>query len=146
MGFPRQEYWVGCCALLQGIFLTQESNPGLPHRGWILYYLSCQASPRILQRVAYLFFRVSSWPRNQTRVSCIAGKFFTSWATREALSWEMLTEILHYQLTSRKLCLFMLPLKTNSVQPSEIYKKKIHLISTLLTSQRIPLFHRAQLG
>ena len=26
----------------------------------------------------------SSWPRNQTRVSCIAGKFFTSWATREA--------------------------------------------------------------
>ena len=26
----------------------------------------------------------SSWPRNQTRVSCIAGKFFTSWATKEA--------------------------------------------------------------
>ena len=24
-------------------------------------------------------------PRNQTRVSCIAGRFFTSWATREAL-------------------------------------------------------------
>ena len=24
------------------------------------------------------------WPRNQTRVSCIAGGFFTSWATREA--------------------------------------------------------------
>ena len=31
MGFPRQEYWVGCCALLQGIFLTQELNPGLLH-------------------------------------------------------------------------------------------------------------------
>ena len=26
----------------------------------------------------------SSWPWNQTRVSCIAGRFFTSWATREA--------------------------------------------------------------
>ena len=27
MGFSRQEYWSGCCALLQGIYLTQESNP-----------------------------------------------------------------------------------------------------------------------
>ena len=25
----------------------------------------------------------SSWPRNQTWVSCIAGRFFTIWATRE---------------------------------------------------------------
>ena len=31
---------VGCHALLQGIFLTQRSNPGLPHCGQILYYLS----------------------------------------------------------------------------------------------------------
>ena len=34
----------------------------------------------------YAFSSRSSWPRNQTRVSCIAGGFFTSWATREALS------------------------------------------------------------
>ena len=32
---------------------------------------------RILQWVAYLFSRGTSWPRNQTRVSCIAGGFFT---------------------------------------------------------------------
>ena len=32
------------------------------------------------------FSRGSSWPRNQTRISCIAGGFFTSWATREAPS------------------------------------------------------------
>ena len=31
MGFPRQEYWSGCHFLFQGIFLTQGSNPGLPH-------------------------------------------------------------------------------------------------------------------
>ena len=31
MGFSRQEYGVGCHALLQGIFLTQGSNPGLLH-------------------------------------------------------------------------------------------------------------------
>ena len=30
-GFSRQEYWVGYYAVLQGIFLTQGSNPGLPH-------------------------------------------------------------------------------------------------------------------
>ena len=30
----------------------------------------------------------SSWPRDQTQVSCIAGGFFTVWATREA-SWSL---------------------------------------------------------
>ena len=39
---------------------------------------------RILEWVAMPFSRGSSWPRNQTGVSCIAGGFFTSWATREA--------------------------------------------------------------
>ena len=40
---------------------------------------------RILMWVAIPFSRGSSQPRNQTRVSCIAGRFFTIWATREAL-------------------------------------------------------------
>ena len=31
-------------ALLQGIFPTQGSNPGLPHCRWILYHLSHQGS------------------------------------------------------------------------------------------------------
>ena len=44
-GFSRQEHGVGCQALLQGIFPTQGSNPGLPHRRWILYHLSPQGSP-----------------------------------------------------------------------------------------------------
>ena len=39
MGFSRQEYWSGHF-LLQGIFLTQESNPGLQHGRQILYQLS----------------------------------------------------------------------------------------------------------
>ena len=34
---------------------------------------------------AYPFSRGSSQPRNQTRVSCIAGVFFTNWTPREAL-------------------------------------------------------------
>ena len=40
---------VGSCSLLQGIFPTQGSNPGLPHCRQILYQLSHQGSPAIVQ-------------------------------------------------------------------------------------------------
>ena len=40
---------------------------------------------RILQWVARLFSRGSSWPRDRTWVSCIAGRLFSIWATREVL-------------------------------------------------------------
>ena len=39
---------------------------------------------RIQEWVAIPFSRRSSWPRDGTWVSCIAGRFFTVWATREA--------------------------------------------------------------
>ena len=39
---------------------------------------------RILEWVAIPFLRVSSQPRDWTQVSCIAGRFFTIWATKEA--------------------------------------------------------------
>ena len=35
--FSKQEYWVACHSLLQGIFLTQGLNLGLLHCRWILY-------------------------------------------------------------------------------------------------------------
>ena len=38
---------------------------------------------RTLEWVAFLFSRGSSQPREQTQVFCVAGRFFTSWATRE---------------------------------------------------------------
>ena len=38
----------------------------------------------LLEWVAIPFSRGSSQPRDQTQVSCIAGRFFTIWATREA--------------------------------------------------------------
>ena len=80
---PGQNTGVGRHSLLQEIFPTQAPSPGLQHRGWILYQLSHQGSPRILEWVAYPFSRGSSQPRNWTGVSCIAGRFFTSWETRE---------------------------------------------------------------
>ena len=41
----------------------------------------------ILEWVAIPFSRGSSWPRNQTQVSCTPGRFFTIWPTREASSF-----------------------------------------------------------
>ena len=52
-----------CHALLQGIFLTQGSIPGLSHCRQILHQLSHQGSPRILEWVAYPFCSRSSHPR-----------------------------------------------------------------------------------
>ena len=75
---PGQNAGVGSLSLLQGIFPTQGSNPGLPHCRQILYQLSHQGSPRILEWVAYPFSSRSSRCRNQTGVSCIAGGFFTN--------------------------------------------------------------------
>ena len=81
---PGQNTAMGSLFLLQGIFPTQGSNPGLPHCRQILYQLSHKGSPRILEWVAYPFCRGPSQPRNQTGVSCNAGGFFSNWAMREA--------------------------------------------------------------
>ena len=64
--FPGKNTGVGCHVFLQGIFPTQGLNPGLPHCRQILYPLSHQGSPRILEWVAYPFSRGSSQPRNWT--------------------------------------------------------------------------------
>ena len=46
---PGKNTGVGCHALLQEIFLVQGWNPGLPHCRLILYHISHQGSPRILE-------------------------------------------------------------------------------------------------
>ena len=88
MGFSRQEYWSG---------LPYPPSRELPDPGIEFVSLESPAlqadslpsessrSLGILEWVAYPFSRGSSWPRDKTEVSCIAGGFFNSWATRE--SW-----------------------------------------------------------
>ena len=74
-----------CCAKLLQLCLTlcdlmDYSLPGsLVH--WIL-------QARVMERAAIPFSRESFQPRNRPRVSCLAGRFFTDWATREALHSE----------------------------------------------------------
>ena len=52
-----------------------------PH---VLYTVHRILQARILEWVAMPSSRGSSWPRDQTQVSRIAGRFLTIWATREA--------------------------------------------------------------
>ena len=80
--------------------LVHNSFRGLPR--WLMCGQSCltlcdlmDCSPpgfsvhgisqaRILEWVVIPFFRGSSWSRDRTWVSCIVGRFFSVWATREA--------------------------------------------------------------
>ena len=71
---------MGSLSLLQEIFPTLGLNPGLLYCRRILYHLRHKGSPRILEWVAFFFFRRSFQPRDQIQVSCITGRFFTSWA------------------------------------------------------------------
>ena len=117
---------VGSLCFLQRIFLTQESNWGLPHCRRILYQLSWGKpqvfwsesysvvsnymvheilQARILEWVAFPFSRGSFRPRDWTQVSHIAGRFFTSWATREAPKyhrWFLLSKYLISSVVSIK--------------------------------------------
>ena len=46
---PGQNTGVGSLSLLQGVFPTQGSDPGLLHCRWILYQLTHKGSPGILE-------------------------------------------------------------------------------------------------
>ena len=77
MEFSRPEYWSRKPFPSPG----DLPNPGIKPRSsalQILYKLSHKGSPRILEWIACPLSRGSSQPRNWTRVSCIAGGFFTS--------------------------------------------------------------------
>ena len=134
--FPGKDTGVGCHFLLQGIFPTRGSNPGLlqyiyiytiSYHLWIVtvlcwigvvrvdilvlfqilveelstfhfwsevkvpqlcltlcdpmgYTVHGILQARILEWVAFPFYRGSSQPRNWTGVSCLAGRFFINWA------------------------------------------------------------------
>ena len=67
--FPGKSAGVDCHCLLQGIFPTQESTPGLLHCRQMLYCLSHQGSPCCTSlfslRCYDIFLTVSSWELNR---------------------------------------------------------------------------------
>ena len=73
-----------CCCLVAKLYLTvcdlmDCSPPGSSVQGIL--------QARVLEWVAIPSSRGSSWPRDQTWVSCIAGWFFTVRASREVRWW-----------------------------------------------------------
>ena len=63
--FPGKNTGVGFHFLLQGIFPTQGSNPGLLHCRQILYCLSHQGSPKVL-----LLYQYSPYIKKKKCVYC----------------------------------------------------------------------------
>ena len=72
--FPGQNTEVDNGSLLQGIFPTQELNPGLLHCRRILYHLSHQGSPRILEWVALTKTSISIIKNSEFIHDCTIGK------------------------------------------------------------------------
>ena len=80
---PGQNTGVGSLSLLQGVFLTQGSNPGPPHCRLIIYPAEPQGKPKnarvgslsLLQQI------FSTWELNWSLLK--KGRFFTNWAIRE---------------------------------------------------------------
>ena len=83
---PGKNPGVGCHALLQGIFPTQGSNPGLPHCRWILYHLSHQGSSTtlmVLQVNSHLSLQIRAWLVDAFILICISS--LHNWKTAFAL-------------------------------------------------------------
>ena len=87
MEFSRQEYWSRLPFLSSKKELYTQSCLTLwdpmdfSPSGFAVHGI---LQARILKWVAIPFSRGSSWPRDQTWVSCIADRFSIIWATREA--------------------------------------------------------------
>ena len=132
---PGQNIGVSNLSLPQGIFLTQGSNPGIPHCRQILYQLHYKGSPAILEWVAYPFSSRSSWPRDWTRVSCIPGGFFTNWAIREALNAALEFLLVYFEIHALGLFYIKFYLSVNSIQDRAQCIWEVWLINKcLLTS------------
>ena len=63
------------------IWLIWKDPDVVKDRGQVEHH---KGRPRILEWEAFPFSKGSFQPKDQSQVSCIAGRFFTSWATREA--------------------------------------------------------------
>ena len=81
IGYQYGKNWILPLTLYHQVKVTQ-SCPTLYNPMDYIVHEILQA--RILEWVAFPLSRGSSQPRDWTQVFCIAGRYFTSWATREA--------------------------------------------------------------
>ena len=69
--FPGKNTGVVSHSLLQGIFPTHGSNPGLLHCRWILYYLSHQGNPVETIMLAKLIYILNAIPIKIPSAFCV---------------------------------------------------------------------------
>ena len=105
MGFSRKEYWSGLPfpspgdlpdpVIKPGIRVVKVKVKSLSRVRLFCYPMGCSLpgfsvheilQAKILEWVTISFFSRSFQPWNWTQVSCIAGRFFTDWGTRESLN------------------------------------------------------------
>ena len=75
---------MGCHALLQGIFPTWGSNPGLPHCRRILYHLSHQGSPMSPKELSF-----ESWAWTSVAVQWLRLHWTIQRTQVQSLVWEL---------------------------------------------------------
>ena len=85
---PGKNTGLDCHALLQGIFPTQGSNPGLPQCKWILHHLSYQGSPHIYTSIITLTLNGLNAPTKR-----LAG-----WMRHRLTGWMRTCAYLHFHL------------------------------------------------
>ena len=107
---------------------------------------------RTLEWVVIPFSRESSWPRNQIQVSCIGGRFFTVWVTREVcVCLQVCIRVLSPDLEWEGWMSFQIGLKHASAQRKHTHTLQLRLLTRLgthgTTSNLVPLSlhsHKAQ--
>ena len=90
---PYKVKWKWSCSVVSNSLRPVDCSPPSSSVHGIL-------QARILEWVAISFSRGSSQPRDQTQVSCIAGRHFNLWATREAHIPYKFTSIIKLQRSS----------------------------------------------
>ena len=132
----RGAWWATVCAVLGCSVLADSAIP------WTVV---CQAplsmefyrpvtgywSIQYLEWVAIPFSRGSSQPRNKTGVSCIAGGFLTSWATRR--SQATVSGVLKESDTTERLTTRKLNMRSTLLAKLKVYNHKLWGISTALS-------------
>ena len=93
---------------------------------------------RLPEWVAVSFSRRSSQPRDRTQVSCISGRFFTIWATREAPEYNSLSQtlgarcVLEFRISHALLdtprCNWNSTLKSNTVSSAVKHMNRINKV------------------
>ena len=91
---------VVCQALLQGIFPTQGSNPGLLHCTWILYQLSYQGSPLNIPTILLYFFVPFSMAPPSAPISWHVLRKQELFQRLQTRQWTKLTKSVCVKLTS----------------------------------------------